>query len=168
MPQRRGATALRAAPSPALLLPHTRSSQHLHGCSGHVGGPGWQGLSKDEGRRRVVSVLTVFPDAEDRGRHKTDASSQPPALPSHFELPRTPYMCPWFGSSCTTTGTGTECGCQVPLLSQAPREEGTAKPSSLCTGSLGRTHSVLLSAARRPVHTACRSRLQVSLLQSPQ
>ena len=37
-------------PLPQLLLPHTGTSQHLHGCSGHLGGPGWQGLTKDEGR----------------------------------------------------------------------------------------------------------------------
>lgn len=92
----------------------------------------------------MVSVLKVFPAAEDRGRHKTGAPTVSPllSLPTS-ELPQTPHRCPWFGTSCTTTGTGTECGHQVPLLSQAPRGKGPAKSSSLCTGNLGPTYSVL-------------------------
>lgn len=166
-----GHSPLGATPSPALLLPQARSSQqHLDGCSGTwgTGRGGRRGAGTEQGLGRKEKRWSLSSGCSQLQRTEGYTKQAPPQPAPHSCSPppnvhRLHSTCPWFGTKCSATGT--ECGYQVPLLSQMELEAPGGERVQQCHLLAARATWAPLSDVQEPVQ---RSSFLASLPDSPQ
>lgn len=131
-PRGGGPQAFGATPPPVLCLPHTRSSQHLEGCSGHLERQGVAGTDQrwGEDKRWSLSSRSSQLQRTEGYTRQTPPQPGPPNTPFPLlNLHKLHSMYPWFGINCTTPGLGTECGSLIlfRMRLEAPRGKGYSK-----------------------------------------